>query len=399
MKCLLKWIAIIIVLIIVVVIIGISCILFIAPNYVDTAGFKVPIEKYLSKATGRPVSIDDDIKLRMFPWAHVSLSNLQVGNSKEFGDTKLLSLKAEEVDIKLLPSLSPRGILQIFEQLNASQNPGDTDEASSSNKSDARDLAEFMVDKITITNGVLTITDKKNDSSRSISNLNLTLYDVNFKRPVGVSLSANVGDVPTLIKGHIGPIGDTPGKDPIAINLLVTALDQLQVQVSGTVDNALDAPSADLTLEVVEFSPRLLAKKLGLPPSVADNSAVLNSLSLKAHLTGGTHSLAIDHGILILDESIMHFTSEARNFDKPNIGFDFSLDQFNLDRYLPQNQEDANARLQTFLMNSSTYYAPLRKMVLDGKVSIDDLIINNEKIDNTTFHITSQKGLLKIDPN
>ncbi len=124
MKGLLKWIAIIIVIIIVIIVFGVIAVLLITPQFIDTAGYKAPIELYLSKATGRPVSIDDDIKLRLFPWAEVSLSNLQVGNKKGSDDKKLVSIKAEEVHIKLLPSLSRRGIIEIFEQLNAIQKSG-----------------------------------------------------------------------------------------------------------------------------------------------------------------------------------------------------------------------------------------------------------------------------------
>jgi AsmA protein len=401
MKGLLKWIAIIIVIIIVIMVIGVIAVLLITPKFIDTAGFKAPIELYLSKATGRPVSIDDDIKLRLFPWAEVSLSNLKVGNKKGSEHRKLLSVQADEVNIKLLPSLSRRGIIEIFAQLNAIKSLVGTDAGASFDKDEARDMAAFLVEDIRVTNGLVTITDKKNDTSRLISGLNLTLNDVSFERPVGVSLSANVDDIPTSIKGYIGPIGDQPGKDPIAVNLLITALDQLQVQVNGTVENALDDPSVDIVLEVAEFSPRLLAKELGQTLPVADNSAVLNRLSLKANVKGGTDSIVISDGILMLDESTMHFTSKARNFDKPNFRFDLSLDRINLDRYVPPNNEDAKDKLsQVFLEASSkkTYYAPIRKLVLDGKVSIGELIINNEKIDNTTLHIKAKNGLLSLDP-
>jgi len=401
MKSLFKWIGIILAIIIVIIGITVSVILIATPNFIDTPAFKAPVQLYLAKVTGRQVSMDEDMKLRLFPWAELSLSNLQVGKKKGVDNKKFLSLHAEEVHLKLLPSLSPRGIIEIIEQLNAVQQPGDTDHAASSGKKDMQDMAAFLIEDITVTNGVVSINDKKNDTCRTISDVDLKLYDVSFERPIGISLTAKLGDIPFLIKGNIGPISEQPGSEPIAVNLVITVIDEVKIHVNGTVENALDDPFADIAIEIAEFSPRVLAKEMIQTLAVADTSSVLKRLSLKAHIKGGSDSIVISDGILILDDYTMNFTSKARNIDKPNIDFELSLDRINLDRYLPANNEDAKTKLtQTFLQTppEQNYYALLKNMVLDGTVSIGELIVNDEKIDDTSFHITSRKGLLKVDP-
>jgi len=397
MKSLLKWIGIILGILIVLIIITVSTVLIIAPNHIDTPAFKTPVTHLLSKLTGRTVSFDNDMKLSLFPWAELSLSNLELGNKKGFDNKKVLSLHAEEMHIKLLPSLSPRGIFEILEQLNAVQQNGGTGNAADSGKKDAKEMAAFLVENIRIADGVVSITDKKTDTCRKIHDVNLTLYDVSYERPIGISLTAKADDMPFLIKGNIGPIGKQPGTEPIAVNLVMTVMNEVKIHLNGTVEDALNEPSADIMLEVEEFSPRVLAKEQNLPLPMAADSAMLKRLSLKAHVKGTNNSIVINDGILMLDDSTMNFTSKAQNFNKPNFKFDLSLARFNLDHYVPPDQDDADASLQTFLETSSTYYAPLKELVLDGKVSIGELIVNNEKIDDTKLRITSQKGLLKID--
>ena len=105
--------------------------------------------------------------------------------------------------------------------------------------------------------------------------------------------------------------------------------------------------------------------------------------------------------MLVLDDSSMNFTCTARDFDKPNLAFDLSLDRINLDRYLPPDDDDAKgkpARTPSKASAQKTDYAPIRKMILNGKVSVGELIVNNAKIDSTKFAITARDGLIRLDP-
>jgi len=415
MKGLLKWTAIIIA----IIIVGVIAALLITPQFIDTARFKAPVEQYVFEATGRPVSIGDDIELSLFPWAGISFSDFEIGNTEGFDDSKFLSVKAAEVRIKLLPLLSLRVLvdriiinephISLVTDKNGEVNwnfSKETAQTETSDRSGTKDtsglpIVSLLIEKIRVTNAVVTITDQRNDTNREISGLNLALDDLSFDRPIGVSFSAIVDDIPTSIEGSIGPIGDPPGKGTILVNLQITALNQLTVQVNGTIENALENPIADIALQVAEFSPRTFAQELGQElPAMADPS-VLNRLSLKAHVKGGTESVAISDGILVLDDSTMNFTAQARDFDKPDLGFDLSLDRINLDRYLPPTEDDTQEishPASTKTSPQKTDYAPLRKLVLDGTVSIGELIVNNTKIDSTKFVITAKDGLVQLDP-
>ena len=417
MKGLLKWIAIIAV----IIVAGVIAALLVTPQFIDTAQFKAPVEQYVSDATGRPVSIGDDIELNLFPWAGVSFTYLEIGNTREFDDSKFLSVKAAEVRIKLLPLLTRRVLVDrliideprvsLVTDKNGQVNwnfaketaQPKTSEKSGSTASATGELpiAELLVQKIRITNAVVTITDLRSDTRQEIRSLNLELDKVSFDQPISVFFSAIVDDIPASIEGSIGPIGDPPGKDAIAVNLQIRSLNQLKVQVNGTVENLLDNPLADITLEVTEFSPRLLAKELSLDIPATSDSSVLSRMSLKAQIKGGTESVAISDGILMLDDSSMNFSARTRDFDKPDLGFELSLDQINLDRYLPPTKDDSQGKASSASAKASpqkTDYEPLRKMVVDGTVSIGELIVNKTTIDSTKFDITARDGSIRLDP-
>ena len=98
----LKWIGI--------VVGGVVVILFLAllliPMFVDVNQYKPKIESKVAEATGRDFEIGGDLKLSLFPWAGVSFTDLRMGNPKGFEEENFVSIKAFDVQMKLLPLLS-----------------------------------------------------------------------------------------------------------------------------------------------------------------------------------------------------------------------------------------------------------------------------------------------------
>ena len=79
--------------------------LLIIPLFVDMQKYKPEIEKKVAEITGRPFAIEGNMDLSLFPWAGVSLSDVQLGNPPGFGEKNFLSVKSFEVRVKLLPLL------------------------------------------------------------------------------------------------------------------------------------------------------------------------------------------------------------------------------------------------------------------------------------------------------
>ncbi|MDX2501874.1 MAG: AsmA family protein, partial [Deltaproteobacteria bacterium] len=93
MKSFLKWGAIIVGCLAVVIIAA----LLIIPMFVDLQEYKPVLENKVVEATGRPFSVGDDLKLSLFPWAGISLSDLQLGNTAGFAEKAFISVKSFEV--------------------------------------------------------------------------------------------------------------------------------------------------------------------------------------------------------------------------------------------------------------------------------------------------------------
>ncbi|MFO7971868.1 MAG: AsmA family protein [Desulfobacterales bacterium] len=101
MKNVLKWGIILIASLVVIIIAA----MLIIPRVVDVQKYKPELEKKIARASGRPFSVSDDIRLSVFPWAGISFSDLQLGNVKGFKEKDFLRIKSFEARIKLLPLL------------------------------------------------------------------------------------------------------------------------------------------------------------------------------------------------------------------------------------------------------------------------------------------------------
>ena len=97
-----KWIIGIVVGLIVLVI----ALLLIVPQFIDIQKYKPEIEKQASQATGRPFTIGGDLRLSLFPWAVIGLSDLHLGNPPGYKEKDLLYVKSFDVEVKLLPLIS-----------------------------------------------------------------------------------------------------------------------------------------------------------------------------------------------------------------------------------------------------------------------------------------------------
>ena len=80
MNKVIKWVLIFVGVLVVFVISA----LLIIPLFVDVKQYKPQIEEKVSKATGRPFALGDDLSLSLFPWAGLSFSDLRLGNPPGF---------------------------------------------------------------------------------------------------------------------------------------------------------------------------------------------------------------------------------------------------------------------------------------------------------------------------
>jgi AsmA protein len=422
MKKAIKWISIIGVSLVVLVIAA----LVLIPMFVDLQKYKPRIETEVAEATGRTFRLGGDFNLSLFPWASLSFSDLHLGNPSGFEEKDFVSIESFDVRVKLLPLLfkdiqvkrfilkGTRIVLETTKDGRISWEFGkksmdDVSASKTKKKVDAKpseglSLKALAVGEFSITDGAVVWLDQTKKERKEISDVSLVLQDISLDRPVQLKFSARLDNRPFSLAGSVGPLGKEFGKGTIPLDLLVKALDQLDVSLKGYVTDPAMQPRFDLDVQVSPFSPRKLVAGLGMafPISTADPKA-LNQIALKATVKGDTQAVSVSNGVLDLDESQLNFTAKAGDFSKPDITFDFNLNHIDLDKYMPPPSEETPAKKDEKISESKPSqkkidYAPLRRLVLNGALQIGKLKIKNARIENTRVKIVGKKGVFNIDP-
>jgi AsmA protein len=396
-------------------------VLLIAPAFIDIRDYKPELEKKVAEATGRPFSVGDDLSLSLFPWAGISFSDLRLGNTPAFSEKELATVKSFEVRVKLLPLISKdiqvkRFILnepkitlvknksgQVnWAQPEAAQAKTPAEKTPKTSKAPAAEaglpIKDLTVGEFSIKNGSILWIDHTTNTRKEITAANLNLQDVSLDRAIKLSFSAMLDNQPLSVDGTVGPVGKDFKQATIPLDLDVNALKQMALRLKGSVKNPASKPGIDMAVEIKEFSPRKLMAALDqkFPVATSDPKA-LDRVALKANLKGDASKVAVTDGILNLDESTLNFSLKASDFSKPNLAFDLNLDQINLDRYLPPKSEKKPAAEKPS-EKKPTDYAPLRRLILEGRIRIGQLIANKAKIQDLLLQIKAKDGIFNLDP-
>nr|WP_319397117.1 AsmA family protein [uncultured Desulfobacter sp.] len=419
------------------------------PMLVDVKTYLPDIETMVTRQTGRSFSMGDDLELSLFPWAGIRLSDVTFGNPANFEKQPMISVESFEVRVKVLPLFSKHIQVEKFilespsitlvknrtgqgnwENI-GSQDSGGPNNGSSTESGTDQDASEktstdqpffsiksLTVERCSITNGVLTYEDKGSGLSKTIADLNLDLSGISLDKAIGITLNAKVDGKPVSLTGTAGPLGSNPGETDIDFDLMVKALEQLNLSLKGRVIKPKTEQTVDMTVDLAPFSPKKLFEYLARPfPIEPRDTSVLDKFSLKAAVKGSAQAVAVSDGILMLDDSTMNFTARAQAFEKPDLKFNLTLDKIDVDRYLPGDTKTdseqpapprkgapatsttpAKSAGKTAKKVDPVDYSPLRKLVLDAKVNIGSLKAAGLSMANVTATLAGKNGVFTLDP-
>jgi AsmA protein len=412
-------------------------ILLVLPFFVDAEKYKPLLENKVTEMTGRPFSVGGDVTFSFFPFVGVSFSDLHLGNPPDFEATDFISIKSFEVRVKLLPLLSRDVQVKRFvvnepqiELIKSKQGRGNweftTQKSGKSPQEPAQKptsekpleglpIRSLTVGDFSVTKGSIAWIDKATGTHKTIDQLDLVLADLSFDRPIGLTLSARMDDKPVAVNGTVGPIGQNPGKATIPLNLDIKALSDLALTLQGTVVSPAENPRVDLTVTVPEFSPRKLLAQLGQPKVIdTADSGVLSKMSMQAAIAAGTDKISVSKGAMTLDDTRINFNARLAEFSRPDITFEADLDRINIDRYLPSKTDKMSAatvgggqagkkttgapKPGGTSDKKTPDYTSLRRLVLDGKVKIGEVIVSKAKLSNFLVTIRGKDGVLRVEP-
>jgi AsmA protein len=403
--------------------------LLVIPMFVDIQKYKPEIEKRISQTTGRPFAIGGDLSLSLFPWAGISFSDLHLGNPPGFEGKDFLSVKFFEARVKIIPLMfkevhvnrfileGPRIVLERsksgrgnWEGLGKvpdkipSTPPRQEGVVPEKKPRGAIPIETMTVGKFAVTKGSLVWIDRIKKERKEISDIDLHLQDVSFDRPIRLQLSASLDGHPLELKARVGPVGKEPGKGALPLELEARALRTLVAELKGQITDAATRQEFDLAVQVSPFSPRKLAGRLGkdLPVKTADPKC-LNTLSLKARLKGNPKAVSISDGMLELDDSKLSFSLRAKDFSRPNLAIDLSLDKIDLDRYLPPAEKKKTDSKKTEHQppapeGKKTDFTPLRKLILESTIRVGELKARGARVKDLLLKVSAKDGLFRLDP-
>lgn len=372
------------------------------PLLIDPNAYREDIESAVQQKTGRELQIIGDIKLTVFPWLGVRMGAIELSNAQGFGTQPFARIDEVGVSVELLPLLDREVHLDTIVlrglQLNLSRNASgtanwddlieiseQTPEAEPElDTADTRNefaLKSLKVAAIEIENAALRFEDQQAGTRHAIEQIALKTGALRRAEPINISLSFVVDSSQPAVRAEVDLVGQAIAElqdsnfelRKLSLNTRLSgeAVPNGQQQISLTGDlgynkhsgtakmtnGLLQAAGLNLALELdansqdqetpkfagrlnlKEFSPRSLMSALALEaPATADRN-VLSRASVNARIQGDTRSVSIRDLDIALDDSRLKGSVNVEDISTQLTRFDLSLDQIDVDRYLPPKPE------------------------------------------------------------
>ena len=387
----------------------------------DPNEYKGEIIQAVKDKTGRELRIDGKLGWSFFPWIGIETGKLELGNAPGFGTEPMARIDGAGAKVELLPLLRKHFIVTVILdglKLNLARNaagktnwddlvkPPSTEPAAGKPAPGGQPaIAGVSINKIDIRKADVTWNDQKNGVKYAVHNLDFKTGKIVMGSPMEVHLSFDLesGQPPLRTRVDLkSRMNLDLDKQTLDVDSLTLALGDLSLQTSFKGAHMLDAPSVNGTLEVSPFNPRALSEKLGVKIETAGKSA-LTRVSLKTKFSATTDSAELKDLAINLDDSRLNGSLAVRHFTRPSYQFDLTLDQIDLDRYLPPAapaaaagaKPDAAAPAQPVEVPLSA----LRALAVQGKFRILQLKALNLHSSDALIQVTADNGLISLGPN
>jgi AsmA protein len=427
----------------------------------DANEYREEISQFVQDETGRELSIDGDLGLRLLPCCAVALDGARLGNPPAFKTGDFASIESVRLGIQLWPLLTEQLVVVDevrFDGLRLnliSLADGTTNwtfgVASAPTATLAADdsptaAPELSVAGIRMTDASVSYTDEADGTRLRISDLNLETGALSLGQPFDFEstfvaedlasdtrvrgslnatalVSANAvnatltavratADITTPDLPEGGLAADLNGErididtasGAVAIDSLKAELSAAGVQLNIGVGGYIGAKGIDLngTLALPAIVPRDLIARLGEQIDTADPS-VLGTLQLDAAWSLDDTRLNVTSLNMQLDETGVTGQVGLNYVDQTDVSFNVRIDSIDVDRYLaPVVESDAPAPGKTSPAEAgaeeSLPVEMIRSLDLEGRFEIDDLRVNGLSGQNVVVRIRAKDGLLRVDP-
>jgi AsmA protein len=190
------------------------------PFIIDPNDYRDEIGALVAKQTGRPLVIQGDLKLSVFPWLGVDAGATQLGNAPGFGPEPFARFDRAKVAVKLLPLLFRREIelntveleglrLSLARDREGRTNWDDliqrqaAEKKAPSPREPGQGPAVPRLGGIILRDAQVTWNDKQAGRTAQVARLNLTTGALDLTSPVTLDLDTDFGLSAPAIAGHL----------------------------------------------------------------------------------------------------------------------------------------------------------------------------------------------------
>jgi len=170
------------------------------------------------------------------------------------------------------------------------------------------------------------------------------------------------------------------------------------LEADGTLSarNILDDPALSGSLSVAEFSPEELMQALQLEVPVTADPEALQRARLNMSFSGNSSSVKLSDFEFELDQSRFAGEMSIRDFDRPRIGFDFTVDEIDIDRYLEPvtgQPTDQAVQADVTMPREELQDQDVQGTLRAGKMRLAGLDFNDAELG-----LTIRNGKLRLNP-
>ena len=428
----------------------------------DPNDFRERIGSLVEQSTGRKLSIEGDLRLSVFPWLGLEIGSAELANASGFSDLPLARIRSAQLRARLMPLLRGEvdidrvtldGLALVLERrADGLTNWADLAAADAAESAaggaiappppppaDPAPLRVLALGGFELTDAALVWDDRRAGSRHEIRGLSLTTGRIEAGKRFALELGAQLASSSPQLQGQLRLVGQASadlaaqryqlagmrlelgadgggvpgGKASIALGAELSAdlaagtakLDALQLAAYGlrltgdlVILDLAKRPQLEGDIELDEFSPRELAKALGvaLPPSA--DPAVLSRARLKGFLRASAEQAEFTGFAMQLDATRLVGNLGVPNFIQPALSFDLAVDAIDLDRYLAPKDAPAPPAAAPAASDAPAQPAIPEKLRVRGEIQIGKLKLAGLEATDIRLPLSVEGGRAMLRP-
>jgi AsmA protein len=448
---------------IVVVVLLVAAAVVVLPMVVDPNDYKPEIIQTAKEKLGRDLAIEQDLGLSVFPWLGIETGGVRVGNAAGFADQPFAEIDQLGLKVKLMPLLSRRVEVDTLVlkglRLNLEKDKdgrtnwddlakadgdrpdepaaGETGQDEAAGEALALSIQGIQIEDARISwddrqagekyvlDGVRLVTGSLTPGATVPVEGGVTFTSSKPAMTLKATLDAKVGTDSDLAVFRVADLvldldaageGLPSGGAQLTLkgDLVVdTAADTLEIKglsISGpamaaegelAVTGLQTAPVAKGRLQIAETNLKTLASMFASPIETTDPAAMTRA-SGELAFSYAAGALKLDPLRVRLDDSSLEGHLHVLDAKGPTVRTKLTLDQIDLDRYMPPTQPETAAAEggsgKPADGAADDPFAALRSLDLVGEFEIGSLVVSKARMSNVRAKVVSQKGVVKVNP-